>query len=114
MNKTDFFEDIKDVLRDEFCLKCPDGFDDKKLTIDYNDNADARIGRLFELIFQLTERIHLARESNDEVAMQAALIHIRVHAISLSTIFNSLVDDIETLLRSGEWPEIPEDYRFPE
>ncbi|MBO1111296.1 hypothetical protein [Bordetella petrii] len=114
MNKAEFFEDLKDILRSEFCSKYPDGFDSQKRAIDYNDHMDARIKRFLELIRQLTERLRVAREDGDEIAMQAALIRIRSHAMSLSTIFDWIVDDIETLLKSGKWPEIPEGYRFPE
>ncbi|MBO1111292.1 hypothetical protein [Bordetella petrii] len=114
MNRSDFFENLKDMMRNEFFSKCSPDFDVHDLALDYGNNMDYRINMFFELIRELTERIRLAREGNDEVAMRVALLHIRGYSMSLSTVFNSLVDDIETLLRSGEWPEIPENYRFPE
>ena len=114
MNKAKSFEDLKDMMCNELLSRCSADFDVQKLALDYGNDTDARIANFFEMIGQLTEKIHLARESNDQVAMRVALLHIRGFSMSLSTIFNSLVDDIETLLRSGEWPEIPDDYRFPE
>jgi len=114
MNRTEFFQNLKDILRSEFGARCVGGFDDKNLALDYGNNTDGRIKMFFELIGQMTGKILLARDNNDQIAIQAALIHVRVHAISLSTLFNALADDIETLLLSGGWPEIPENYRLPE
>lgn len=46
--------------------------------------------------------------------MNAFLFEIRIHAMSLSRFFDAITEGATLLLRTGEWPEIPENYQPPE
>ncbi|MBW8130273.1 MULTISPECIES: hypothetical protein [Pseudomonas] len=54
-----------------------------------------------------------AYESDDELAIQAALIFIRSRAMGLSSFFDAIVEDAEKTLLTGSWPKISDDYSFP-
>lgn len=54
-----------------------------------------------------------AYESDDELAIQAALMFIRYRAMGLSSFFDAIVEDAEKTLLTGNWPKIPDDYSVP-
>lgn len=86
----------------------------ERLAINYQNNLDDRLVNRLELIYGLIEKLESAYKRSNELEIQGALLRIRSHAMSASSLFSSIADDIETLLQSGEWQGFPEDYRFPE
>ncbi|MCG8294009.1 hypothetical protein [Pseudomonas entomophila] len=62
----------------------------------------------------LSDSIRRLEESGvDELAVQSALIHVRIHAMSLCSFFDDIAEDAERLLIEAKWPDIPEDYVTP-
>lgn len=63
---------------------------------------------------QLTKNIRrLASSGGDALVTQSTLIHLRAHAMSLSSFFENIAEDVEYLLLEPEWPDIPEEYIAP-
>lgn len=105
---------IKDEFQDIIKQKSSHSIDPDEYCIDYNSSLENVLNKKLDLLkFQLglLERAH---KSDDELAMQSALLKIRTHAISLSGFFEAIADDTELVLRTGEWPNIPENYTVPE
>lgn len=55
-----------------------------------------------------------AKSVNDELAMQSALLRLRSYTMGLSSLFDAIADDAETILKTGRWPERPEGYELPD
>lgn len=55
-----------------------------------------------------------AREANDDITTQVALVRISIRAMRISNFFLDFNDDADMLLRATDWPDIPENYKVPE
>ncbi|CQJ62516.1 hypothetical protein [Yersinia rohdei] len=88
--------------------------DTDDLAINYNVSLESSLIKYLALLQSKTELLSQAKRSGDEIAIQSALLRLRSHAMSLSSFFDHIVEDIEVILRTGEWLDIPEDYVIPE
>ncbi|WP_146022599.1 MULTISPECIES: hypothetical protein [unclassified Pseudomonas] len=97
-----FAEIAKDKIE---CLEA-DG-----LRIDHGEDLFLQVAKYGSL---LRDSIRRLEESGvDELAVQSALIHVRLHAMSLCSFFDDIAEDAERLLIEAKWPDIPEDYITP-
>ncbi|MBU5378125.1 MAG: hypothetical protein E6559_20280 [Pantoea sp.] len=55
-----------------------------------------------------------ARNSNDDLAMRAALLHIRSFMMGVSGVFYQTAEDIERFFKFSGDSTFPEDYKIPE
>ncbi|MGJ0481059.1 hypothetical protein [Pantoea agglomerans] len=55
-----------------------------------------------------------ARNNNDELAMQAALLHIRTFMMGVYGVFYQTVEDIDHFLETPKEINFPADYKIPE
>lgn len=81
------------------------------LFIDYSDSLNDIFNKYFSLLEEQEKLLSVAREKNDELEMQSALLKLRTHAMSLASFFEAIVEDAEITLRLDTWHEIPEDYQ---
>jgi hypothetical protein len=113
--KIDFtFDSIKDSFIYILGEKSPNPVDKSDLFIDYGAALDDRFAQYLYLLQEQVDLLNVAKEKNDELAMQSALLRLRTNAMSLSSFFDAIVEDSEIILRLETWPEIPEGYKFPE
>ncbi|CAI1023370.1 Uncharacterised protein [Serratia liquefaciens] len=108
------FDELKDIYLHLSKVMSKKPIDQGDLLIDYNDKQDASFVRGLELLRDAKELLKQAKLNDDKIAMQAALVYIRVYAMGLSSFFDAFKEDADALLRSSEWPDIPEDYQVPE
>lgn len=114
MSKTLFFEKIKNnyiELMQATCIKQQDRDD---LMVDYDCNLDTLFSSDMERLFAATELLRKAKELDDKITVQAALVYIRVYSIRLSGFFENITDDADFFLKKNDWPDIPDDYQVPE
>lgn len=114
MSKTAFFEKIKNSyiqLMQTACIKQQNRDD---LMVDYDCNLDALFSSDVERLSTATELLRKAKESDDKITMQAALVYIRISSIRLSGFFENITDDADFFLKKNDWPDIPDDYQVPE
>ena len=83
------------------------------LLIDYSAQQCASFHRGLELLGNAKAFLEEAILNDDKVAMQVALVYIRVHSMNLSSFFDAFKEDADVLLNSPGWPDIPEDYEIP-
>jgi len=106
------FEDIKssylEIIETLFLDDKNDYLLDKEANLDGVFNQD--ICKLHDV----TKLLKYAINVNDQVAMQAALVHIRVCSVRLAGFFEDIKDDADSLLKSPVWPDSPESYQVPE
>ncbi|MBV8622569.1 MAG: hypothetical protein JO174_03690 [Herbaspirillum sp.] len=58
-----------------------------------------------------------ARRNNDQLTAFAALLHAGISAHNLKNLFENIEDEIDKVMFRDsrfKWPEIPENYKFPE
>lgn len=114
MTKEISFDELKDIYLHLSKVMSEEPIDQGDLLIDYNDQQDASFIRGLELLKNAKELLKQAKLNDDKIAMQAALVYIRVYAMGLSSFFDAFKEDADTLLRSSKWPDIPENYKIPE
>ncbi|XBS68283.1 hypothetical protein ABK905_16085 [Acerihabitans sp. KWT182] len=81
---------------------------DTKLDLDHN--FEQQIARLRDAVVFLKR----ARDAGDGIAAQAAILHISSYAMRLSNFFSDIDVDAGMLLKTLQWPAIPENYKIPE
>lgn len=114
MIKTPSFEKIKNTymqLIQAMSMK-PSVCDD--LMVDYDSNLDLLFLSDIEKLFAATELLSKAKELDDKVTVQAALVYIRSSSIRLSGFFENITDDADIFLKENDWPDIPDNYQVPE
>ncbi|TCQ72542.1 hypothetical protein EC841_10587 [Raoultella ornithinolytica] len=111
MIKTLFFESIKNVFIQVMSIK---SLDRDNLMIDYDSNLDSLFLSDMERLSAATELLRKAKESDDKIAMQAALVYIRSSSARLSGFFENITDDTDFFLKENDWPAIPDNYNVPE
>ncbi|WP_374419292.1 hypothetical protein [Chromobacterium sp.] len=84
------------------------------LSIDYGASLENLLLKYMALCQSSAALLSGAKSVNDELAMQSALIRLRSYAIGLSSLFDAIADNAETILKIGEWPELPEGYELPD
>ncbi|PTU64820.1 hypothetical protein DB032_07755 [Chromobacterium sp. Panama] len=102
--KSDFLEIINE--------KSSSAIDD--LSIDYGASLENLLLKYMALCQSRAALLSGAKSVNDELAMQSALLRLRSYAMGLSSLFDAIADDAETILKTGEWPELPEGYELPD
>ncbi|TCV91092.1 hypothetical protein [Biostraticola tofi] len=113
MNNFLFFDEMKDIFLDLLSHKSDLPIDIDDLSINYNRSLEELLIKQLTLLHLKTKLLALAKNNDDELAMQSALLRLRTHAMSLSSFFDNIVEDTEVILRTGTWPEFPEDYKIP-
>ncbi|XBS68284.1 hypothetical protein ABK905_16090 [Acerihabitans sp. KWT182] len=78
--------------------------------LDLDKDLEEQIARLRDAVVFLKE----ARTAGDGIATQAALLHITSYAMGLSNFFSDIDVDAGMLLKTLQWPAIPENYKIPE
>lgn len=114
MKQDALLDDMKQNFISLFNEKSTESVDYDDLCIDYKDLLDIRLEKYLGLLKSQIVILSQARKKSDELAIQSALLILRTHAMSLTSFFDAITEDAESLLRIGEWPDIPEDYKIPE
>lgn len=60
-------------------------------------NADAELEQDIVLLSQAVDKLKNAREASDMQLQRKALIHVRVHAMNVSTVFSNLAECVASL-----------------
>ncbi|MGC6389987.1 hypothetical protein ACMV8I_20380 [Ewingella sp. S1.OA.A_B6] len=114
MIKNPFFEKMKDnyiQISKEIAATPLDGDD---LMINYDTDLDKLFLSDMEKLSAASELLHKAKDLDDKITVQAALVYMRVFSIRLSGFFEDIKDDADAFLKESHWPKIPEDYQVPE
>ncbi|PHM55900.1 MULTISPECIES: hypothetical protein [Xenorhabdus] len=114
MTHDEFLDDMKENFISLFDEKSTEPVDYDNLFIDYKESLEQNFERYLQLFKSQVVILSQARKKGDELAMQSALLILRTHAMSLTSFFDAIVEDAESLLRTGEWSKIPEGYKLPE
>ncbi|MQL49185.1 hypothetical protein GEA64_14985 [Photorhabdus khanii] len=114
MTNYSFLDEMKENFLGILNQKSAYSVDIDDLSVDYNVLLESKLVRHLELLQSKTVLLAQAKIHNDELAIRAAILEIRIHAMSLSSFFDAITEDVEVLLRTGKWSEIPEDYHIPE
>lgn len=75
---------------------------------------DQQIERVLSNLSLAAQLFDDAIKHNDQLAKKSALLDIRAHSMSLSSIFDDIVEDTEKLVLLENWQDFPEDYQLPE
>lgn len=109
----EFLNEIKDLFPLILKQKSAQLVDTDDMAINYKGSIIDRLDRQLFLLKENTELLSQARKENDELAMQAALLRIRSHSMSLSSFFDAIAEDATLLIKADGWPDIPENYQVP-
>ncbi|MBV8622565.1 MAG: hypothetical protein JO174_03670 [Herbaspirillum sp.] len=85
--------------------------------LDYEISLDDQFNRHLERLIFLFGLSKKARMERDELAAFAALVGARVYAHRLMNLFENIEGELDKVLfRDARfiWPEIPENYEFPD
>jgi len=107
------FDELKDIYLQLSKVMPKKPIDEDELLIDYKAKQCASFHRGLELLGNAKEFLEKAKLNDDKVAIQAALVYIRVYSMNLSGFFDAFKEDADALLKSSDWPGIPEDYKIP-
>ncbi|WBG91737.1 hypothetical protein N5580_04055 [Pantoea piersonii] len=114
MIKIPFFERIKNTYIQVIQAMSIKLLDRDDLMVDYDSNLDSLFLSDMERLSAATELLRKAKESDDKITMQAALVYIRSSSTRLSGFFENITDDADLFLKKNDWPDIPDDYQVPE
>lgn len=109
-----FLDEMKENLLSILHQRSTKSVDIGDMAIDYQQSLEDKLVKQLSLLEAKAEFFAEAKKNDDEIAMKAFLFEIRIHAMSLSSFFDAITEDTTLLLRTGEWPEIPENYQPPE
>lgn len=112
MKKATFFNDIKDSYVQMMASLSSEVEDE--LLIDEESDVDDIFYQYLHKLNDSAALLKNAKSAGDELAVQAALVYIRVYSLRLSCFFEDIKDDTDTLLKVSVWPDIPENYQVPE
>ncbi|PWK97333.1 hypothetical protein C7431_1046 [Pantoea allii] len=107
------FDELKDIYLQLSKVMPQKPIDEDELLIDYKTQQCASFHRGLELLGNAKEFLVKAKLNDDKVAIQVALVYIRVYSMNLSGFFDAFKEDADALLKSSDWPSIPEDYKIP-
>ncbi|OVZ84548.1 hypothetical protein [Yersinia alsatica] len=107
------FDELKDIYLQLSKIMPKKPIDESDLLVDYKAQQCASFHRQLELLGNAKEFLVKASLDGDKVAIQAALVYIRVYSMNLSSFFDAFKEDADSLLRSSDWPDIPEHYEIP-
>jgi len=113
MTKDINFDELKDTYLQLFKTMSNKPVNEDDLLIDYKAQQCTSFHRELELFGKAKMLLEKARLNDDKVAVQVALVYIRVYSMNLSSFFNAFKEDADTLLKFSDWPDIPEDYKIP-
>ena len=105
------FESVKNLIIQTVKEKTGD-FDGDSQEADYSLNWKDELSEMLEFVLFNMSKAASARESGDDVMLQAALLHSRIHLMNLSGFFRDIRDDLEALLLEPDWPEIPDGFSY--
>lgn len=114
MIKIPFFESLKNTYIQVIQVISMRSLDRDDLMIDYDSNLDSFFLSDMERLSAATELLRKAKELDDKITMQAALVYIRSSSVRLSGFFENITDDTDFFLKKNDWPDIPDDYQVPE
>ena len=110
MNKNLFMKKLKDnyiqILREFF----PKNNGNLSIDTQLDRDLEEQIACLYDAVILLKK----ARDADDKIATQAALLHISSYAMGLSGFFRDIDADAAMLRGAPQWPEIPKNYKIPE
>lgn len=107
------FDELKDIYLQLSKVMPKKPIDEDELLIDYKAKQCASFHRGLELLGNAKEFLEKATMNDDKVAIQAALVYIRVYSMNLSGFFDAFKEDADALLKFSDWADIPEDYKIP-
>jgi len=114
MIKSPFFEKVKNTyiqIIQSMSMK-PSDRDD--LMVDYDSNLDHLFLSDMERLSAATELLIKAKELDDKMTVQAALVYIRISSVRLSGFFENITDDADLFLKKSVGPKISDTYKVPE
>lgn len=114
MIKTPFFESIKNIYIQVIQAMSMKSLDRDDLMIDYDGNLDSLFLSDMERLSAATELLRKAKESDDKITMQAALVYIRSSSVRLSGFFENITEDADFFLKENDWPVISDNYKVPD
>ncbi len=97
--------------------KAKDENDHFEWRIDYNSSLGDRLERYLDQLFLSVEVHRIATHKSEHLAAYQALKDAGTHARSISGLFGDIKADVHKVCIFDErfaWPDIPDDYRFPE
>lgn len=86
-------------------------------SIDYETSLDEQHEYDLSKLLTYFEIFRKARRENDQLTAFAALLYAGTSAHNLKNIFENIENEIDKVMFRDlrfTWPEIPEDYKFPE
>lgn len=86
-------------------------------SIDYETSLDEQHDYDLSKLLSNFEIHRIARKSNDHLTTYVALLEARLFAQNLKNLYRSIEDEIDKVMYRDprfKWPDIPEDYKFPE
>jgi hypothetical protein len=87
---------------------------DGELSINVDTDLDQKYNTYITKLQDAVSLLKKARDADDEIAIQAALVYIKVYTMRLSNFFEDFKNDALLLSKSTGWPEIPDNYQVPE
>ncbi|MDH0340182.1 hypothetical protein [Chromobacterium haemolyticum] len=109
-----FFDKMRSDFLEVLKEKSSGIIDVDDLSVDYSESLERWLLKYMELCRSRAALFSPAKSVNDELAMQSALLRLRSYAMGLSSLFDAIADDAETILKTGEWPELTEGYELPD
>ncbi|TDY86722.1 UNVERIFIED_ORG: hypothetical protein DFO49_4640 [Herbaspirillum seropedicae] len=85
--------------------------------LDYGISLDQQFGKYLDRLIFLFSLSKRAKMEKDDLAAFAALLGARLYAHKLMNLFENIEDEIDKVLFMDArfiWPEIPENYDFPD
>ncbi|PTU63393.1 hypothetical protein DBB33_24415 [Chromobacterium haemolyticum] len=97
-----FFDKMRSDFLEVLKEKSSGIIDVDDLSVDYSESLERWLLKYMELCRFRAALFSPAKSVNDELAMQSALLRLRSYAMGLSSLFDAIADDAETILKTGE------------
>ncbi|MDR0805513.1 MAG: hypothetical protein LBN41_02040 [Enterobacteriaceae bacterium] len=114
IERYEFLDKIKIDFLNVLNQKSVLSIDFYNLSINYKGSLTDLFIKYLTLLESQVGLLTRAKNNNDELAMLTAILEIKIYAMGLSNIFDSIVEDAELLIRIGDWADIPEHYKIPD
>ncbi|MCA6221228.1 hypothetical protein [Photorhabdus antumapuensis] len=108
------FEELKTSYLKLFSEQSNAKVDLDGLSVNYGKDIDVSYIEYLQRLFDSQKLLDSAISTGDRLAVQAALLRIRVHSMTLSSFFEAFTNDADELLNIVDEPKIPEDYKIPD
>lgn len=86
----------------------------EELAINYENDLTQRHDEFMSNLQDAILLLKKAKEANDQDAIFAALLFVRMYTIRLSNFFQDFIDDADSFIKSPGRKLLPKDYQIPE